>query len=460
MEAVSSIKFDLSLIYREMLDRIGARGLKLLRWVFYAARELTVEELRFAVGIEPDMQDLDCDLDLPPSQSFLDSALGLLTVVRQSENHQLQVVHFSHLTIKDYLSEHSSQYFPDGHAPLAHVTITYLNFTAMSSAAGRARFAEKGDLYPFFEYAALEWGRHAQLANNDSELCDIALKWLLSEQFSQLLDIRHSRFKKVHRWLYWVHSPLQEACYFGLSSIAAKLLNSGQRVNAPGSEHTLHHAAYFGHEESARGLLQHQSIQVNSCEECGSAPLHLAVWMGNNAVVDLLLGHPDIDMNVLDQNQDTPLHMAAYRGQTLIVQTLLQHRSIQINRLDHMGWTPLHLAVWMGHEAIVDSLLHHADIDVNVPNGSQETPLHLAAYLGHTQIARVLLQCSNINVNVRDEKGRTALTYAVRRRNIDIARMLLARKDTDILSTSRILAETHPQLPDDVLLKLLPSSGS
>ena len=65
-------------MYHQIVQRIDGRGRKLLHWVLHAVRELTIEELRFAVGIEPGMQDFDCELDLPPLQSFLDSALGLL----------------------------------------------------------------------------------------------------------------------------------------------------------------------------------------------------------------------------------------------------------------------------------------------------------------------------------------------------------------------------------------------
>jgi hypothetical protein len=203
MEAVSSTKFDLSLMYHQMLDRIDARGRKLLHWVFYAFQELTVEELRFAVGIEPGMKDLDCELDLPPSQSFLDSALGLLTATQRWD--YCLVVRFSHLTIKDYLSRYSSQYFPDGHLPLAQTTLTYLNFTALSSTLGHARFEEQGDLYPFFEYAAFQWGHHARKANADMKMCDFILEWLLSECFLQLLDIRNWHFGDDY-WLCWEES--------------------------------------------------------------------------------------------------------------------------------------------------------------------------------------------------------------------------------------------------------------
>jgi hypothetical protein len=62
-----------------MLSRISPQGNKLLHWVLFANRLLTVEELRFALAIEEGIVDLNPRSQLPFS-SFLDSALGLLAV--------------------------------------------------------------------------------------------------------------------------------------------------------------------------------------------------------------------------------------------------------------------------------------------------------------------------------------------------------------------------------------------
>jgi hypothetical protein len=59
------------------------------------------------------MTDLNPSHNLP-YPSFINWALGLLTVEGES-----RTVRFVHLTIKEYLSTNSSQYFPDGHQLLA-----------------------------------------------------------------------------------------------------------------------------------------------------------------------------------------------------------------------------------------------------------------------------------------------------------------------------------------------------
>jgi hypothetical protein len=111
--ATQSTKNDLSQTYENMLSRISSQGIRLLHWVLFATRLLTVEELRFAVTIEEGMTDLDIRRQLP-FPSFIDSTLGLLAV-DSVEN----TVRFAHLTVKEYLVENTSRYFVDRHSLLA-----------------------------------------------------------------------------------------------------------------------------------------------------------------------------------------------------------------------------------------------------------------------------------------------------------------------------------------------------
>jgi hypothetical protein len=273
--AAQSIKFDLSLAYEKMLSRIQPEGLKLLHWVFFAMRPLELEELRFAIAIEEGMTDLDPKRQLP-FPSFIDWALGLVVVDSEKRN-----VRFAHLTIKDYLADHSLQYFPDGHGLLARTCLTYLSFSALSTDTGQTRFLKDGDLYPFFSYAESNWGHHAHESEDDTTTCDMTLNWLLSKNFKQVQVVR-GEGRSYDDWEFGSdYSPLHETCFFGLHSLTAKLLESGLAdINARDSDQVtpLHYAV----------MCHHLAVSMEkTCAVCGyklvrftnlSVQLPISVW--------------------------------------------------------------------------------------------------------------------------------------------------------------------------------------
>jgi ankyrin repeat protein len=416
-DATKSIKADLSLVYKSMLQRIDSRGLKLLHWVLFAARPLTLDELRFAIAIKAGMADLDPKQDLP-YPSFIELALGLLTVegVRR-------IVRFSHLTIKEYLTTHSSQYFPDGHQLLAITCLTYLNFTALSSESGRARFMHHGDLYPFFHYAPFEWGHHTREAADSSQACDMALQWFLSERFSQWIELRDYRLP-----LYLLPSfqlPLHEACYFGLVPVTIKLLQLGHKPRV--NEHDWKHRT----------------------------PLHCAALGGHLGIIQTLVECRNIlNVNVQDKWGDTPVHNAAFQGHTTVIEFLLQHTDIQVNLQNQRGQTPLHICAKKGHEAATQLLLHRRDILINIRDSTGQTPLHLATEWNNIQTIQSLLCHPNVDVNCRNAEGSTALTLAVERGNTEAVQILLTCDDIDTEVTKRLFLNTDVTLPQDLLLRL------
>jgi ankyrin repeat domain-containing protein 50 len=267
--AAQSTKNDLSLTYEKMLSRISPQGNKLLQWVLFATRLLTVEQLRFAIAIEEGMVDMIPRSQLPFS-SFLDSALGLLAVDSVDKT-----VRFAHLTAKDYLAEHTSRYFPMGHSLLARTCLTFFNFTSLSNELSLARFQCDGDLNAFFNYPAFNWGHHVRESEHDVQTLEKALDFLFSVQFQQLCSLR--RVNPPGAWA-GCESLLHEACFFGLASAIVKLLKLGMNVNVLDSLHR--------------------------------TPLHCAVHHSRLAVVKTLLQCPDIDVNVQDKSGITPLHHA------------------------------------------------------------------------------------------------------------------------------------------------------
>jgi hypothetical protein len=283
--AVKSIKADLSIVYESMIGRIDTRSRELLQWVLFATRPLTLDELGFAITIKTGMMDLNLPGDLP-FPSFIEGAQGLLTVEGERG-----IVRFTHMTIKEYLSDHSSQYFPGGHQLLAETCLTYLSFTAMSDVSDHTRYWRDNDLYPFLQYAAFQWGHHVHKAADDPQTCDLALKWFSSKCFSQLNEIR------CHNWpISWLssrHKAIHEACYFGLASLAVKLLVPGHNVNEPDSmkQTPLHYAARGGHVAVIQVLLKYPNINVNALDQAGDTPLRKAVFFRHDAAANILRQH-------------------------------------------------------------------------------------------------------------------------------------------------------------------------
>jgi ankyrin repeat domain-containing protein 50 len=496
--AAQSIKFDLSLAYEKMLSRIHPQGLKLLHWVLFARRSLSLEELRFAVAIEEGMTDLDPKRQLP-FPSFIDFALGLVVVDSKE-----RTVRFAHLTIKDYLADHIPQYFPDRHGLLARTCLTYLSFSALSTDLGQTRFLKEGDLYPFFVYAGWEWGHHARESEDDTRTHEMALNWLLSERFMQVRDVRGA-VRGYKRWLCDVaHSSLHETCFFGLDSLTAKILEAGSKnINARDSVQMtpLHYAIRHGNLAVIKTLLQYSNLDVNVQTKRGNLPLHFASWEGLVDIVQILLQRPSIEINLQDEDGRTALHDAVRHGRTDIIQLLLRHPTIDINCSDKNGWTALTTAVDGGHADVVRLLLAHKDIDISasrvrepgfwksIPPGvySDEkcmtlpldlrlqlriklseslylaardgdkdivelllqrpdtqpnahygkcnmTPLHEAVSSGHLKVVEVLLLHPQVDVNCVDKKGQSALMCAVNEGHSGIVRALLQCPDIDINS--------------------------
>jgi ankyrin repeat protein len=462
--AAQSIKFDLSLAYEKMLSRIQPEGLKLLHWVFFAMRPLELEELRFAIAIEEGMTDLDPKRQLP-FPSFIDWTLGLL--VLDSEE---RIVRFAHLTIKDYLTKHSLQYFPDGHGLLARTCLTYLSFSALSTDTGQTRFLEDGDLYPFFWYADSNWGHHARESENDTTTCDMTLNWLLSKNFMQVRDHRREA-RWYNDWRFGVdYSLLHEACFFGLHSLTAKLHESGQaNINARDSDQVtpLHYAVMCHHLGVVKALLQCTHLDVNVQNKWGNTPLHDASLDGLVDILQILLQHPSIEINLQDEDGETALHRATRFGHTNLIPSLLQHPTIDINCSDKNGWTALTTAVDRGHADVVRLLLAHKDIDISAsrvgePGFWESIPpevysakqrrtlpydlhlqvgikpsdsLHLAARDGDKDIVELLLQRPDIEPNAYYGRyNTTPLHEAISGGHLKVVEALLLHPRVDVNS--------------------------
>lgn len=117
----------------------------------------------------------------------------------------------------------------------------------------------------------------------------------------------------------------------------------------------LHYAAYFGHLDAARYLLEiGADVASVSMDPLRNQPIHAAAGSGHLEILRLLLDH-GADAGALQTGQWTPLHAAAEKGHAAVVGLLLERGAAPRAR-SVSGATPLSLARERGHQAVVSML--------------------------------------------------------------------------------------------------------
>lgn len=163
-------------------------------------------------------------------------------------------------------------------------------------------------------------------------------------------------------------APLLRACSVGdVDTVVTELASyskeqlSTERDSWAGST-ALHWAAYAGHADIVRLLLDAQADPTATNLRDRAVPLHLAArYNVNTAALEMLVrAAPEATLNRPNTKGNTPLHEAAYEGRALNAAALLRLKADieAVNNSDARGGlTPLLAAAEFGHLAIVRLLL-------------------------------------------------------------------------------------------------------
>jgi len=194
-------------------------------------------------------------------------------------------------------------------------------------------------------------------------------------------------------------TPLYMACFKGLTSVVATLLEYGAKM------------------DGTSGI---------------KLPLNVACRQNDVSVVRLLLNsgaNPDIPEAGLNRyHRVLPLHIAAVDGTCEVVELLLKYVS-NIDITDACGSTALHYAVKYlpsanPVETAVDVLLENG-ADVNILNRSGETPLYIAVSRGLLDVVGKMLQSYGGNPNTPSPEDKNPLVTACEKCNVELVDMLL-----------------------------------
>lgn len=121
----------------------------------------------------------------------------------------------------------------------------------------------------------------------------------------------------------------------------------------------------------------------------GWTPLHLAAFFGHRELAKALLNRKaDVDARSTNAMGNTPLHAATAGGNVELARLLLENGA-NANATQHGGWTALHAAAQSGNHELAEVLVA-GGADVSARAGNNQCALDLALSHGHAEVANLL----------------------------------------------------------------------
>jgi ankyrin repeat protein len=278
-------------------------------------------------------------------------------------------------------------------------------------------FEARLSTYPFYDYAARNWGHHACAALGTDPCPDLILNFLENDTKvsasvqAMMVFARYTKFsQEVPKKMTGVHL----AAYFGLLNAIQGLHRRGHELEAKDTwgRTPLSWAAQKGKTEVVKWLLANGAAPDSKATVpflSGCTPLWFAVQNGHKGVTEVLLA-AKIDFDSAIAERQTPLARAARNGHEAVVQLLVE-KGAKVDSKDVNGRTPLSLAAGNGHEGVVQYLLDHG-ANINLIDGHKRTPLSFAAENGREAVVQTLLSKTEVDASTEDQAGKTPLIYA------------------------------------------------
>jgi hypothetical protein len=158
-KALDTLPTELSMAYKEVIDRIsktdeesGDAGMRILTWIFHAARPLKMDELRVALDVEDGYSNIDDEPQF--SKDDIVEMCQSLVVYEESSG----VVRFVHPTVQEFLISCNLSAIN-----LARTCLTYLENNSFDDAClVRDSLEFRLRKHKFCSYSAQFWGIHVQ----------------------------------------------------------------------------------------------------------------------------------------------------------------------------------------------------------------------------------------------------------------------------------------------------------
>ena len=422
---------SLSEVYSKIVDNIWnqeragfAVARETLAWICHAERPLSIQELQYALSIEPREEAFDPENVIDVEDIV--EICGSLIVVDQSSS----IIRLVHYTAQDFFESRGSELFPNAHAEIALKCLTCISYKefAQGPCSSDEDLSSRVDTNPLLEYATQNWAKHIQSPVAPS-LIDLTMHFLSDRNLlSAAVQLMHSpkiRYPDYsQRYPQNVHG-LHLSALFGLLEICNRLLKQVDHLDLENDFYgtPLQTAAWAGQEDVVSFLLEN-GASVNAQSGRYDTALQAAAHEGHLYTIDLLFGHRDkANPNLMGGLYDTALQAAAWKGHGEIV-TRLVERGAQVDAQRKGGRNALLCAAAQGHADIVSLLLDQgAFVDTRDGNYGR-TSLSWAAWNGHEEVVKILI-CHQANINAVDHQNSTPLHLALERHQEHVVKLLV-----------------------------------
>ncbi|KAH6838311.1 vegetative incompatibility protein HET-E-1 [Alternaria alternata] len=219
-----------------------------------------------------------------------------------------------------------------------------------------------------------------------------------------------------------VPMPLYYAALLGFSTVTRLLLDKGAEVNAQGGYYgnALQAASWGGHEQVVKTLLD-AGAEVNAQGGHYDNALQAASLRGHEQVVKTLLD-TGAEVNAECKEFGNALQAASAGGHEQVAKTLLDNGA-EVNPEGGLYGNALQAASAGGYEQVAKTLLN-AGADVNAQGGEYGNALQAASVFGREQVVKTLLD-KGADVNAQGGVYGNALYAASVERREQVVKMLL-----------------------------------
>lgn len=420
---------------------------KILSWVIFAQRPITIEELRCALAVEPEDSCLDKEA-LRDRGYLLSVCSGLIVITEKTE-----IVRFIHYTTQEYFERACHPQFVSAQTYLATTCITYLSFSTFASgpslvlsdkqsrnahapevrlkkSEADARLMKKLKENSLLAYASVHWGVHVRECRDQDLAIHAKVTGFLSRKAHVSCSIETTHHLQANgrntelRFTEFLSpigvSDLHVAADFGLEWLTEELLQQGASVDAQDSNGwtPLHKASAKGHINIIKRLVE-KGANLDSAKGSRHDPLWLAAVTGHELATRFLL-----NKQASLPNMDRIVPVVAASGHVGVLRIVLKSLKDTRNRALSVGSSIIEASA-SGNEACVRLLLEEGqDLERNEMQISLTKAAYYALVINNTVILQLLL-ANGADLNTTMGYDGTPLHSVVSYCNMTAARYLL-----------------------------------